>query len=230
MTDSSTPNLATLTVLNNSNWFRGVAPTLLREIAALTVQRRYSAGETVFHRDQPGDYLYGVIAGSIRVTTQAADGRQLALRTMLAGDLIGEIAVLDGGKRTASGHALEETLVFMVPREQFTALMMRRPTIALHMIEVLCARVRQTSQQVEDAAFLTLSQRLARLLEKFVAETGGRAPCTITTSQSELGSFLNASRQAVNGALQKWQKAGFITLGRGRIEVHDLAGVLAADE
>ena len=230
MTDSGAPNLATLTVLTNSTWFRGIAPTLLREIAALSQQRRYHAGEIVFHRDEPGDYLYGVISGSIRVTTHATDGRQLALNTMMAGDLIGEIAVLDGGSRTASGHALEETLVFVVPREQFTALMMRQPTIALHMIELLCDRVRHTSQQVEEAAFLSLSQRLARLLEKFVDETGAGVPCTITTSQSELGSFLNASRQAVNGALQKWQKAGFITLRRGRIDVHDLSGVLDADE
>lgn len=229
MTDVAAANLATLTVLKNNAWFRGIAEPLLREIAALSAQRKYASGEIVFYRDEPGDYLYGVISGSIRVTTQAPDGRELALNTMKAGDVIGEIAVLDGGTRTASGRALEATVVFVVPREQFTALMLRQPTIALHMIELLCQRVRRASQQVEEAAFLSLTERLGRQLESLVRDTGAALPCTVKISQSELASFLNASRQAVNGCLQRWQKSGFVTLRRGSIVVHDLAGILAEE-
>ena len=231
MAESVAIKRATLTVLKNSTWFHGIRLSLLREITALSMQRRYGSGETVFSRDEPGDHLFGVISGTIRVTTQSADGRELALNTMKAGDLIGEISVLDGGTRTASGHTLEPTVVFVIPRAQFTALMLRQPNIALHMIELLCERVRHASLQVEEAAFLSVSERLGRLLEKLVNEAGTEHPppatCTIKMSQSELASFLNASRQSVNGCLQVWQKQGFVSLGRGRIEIHQLGRILA---
>ncbi len=228
MGDQSVINLATVTVLKNSEWFSDMSDELLREIAALSSQRKYQAGELVFARDTPGDYLYGVIAGSIRVTTMARDGRELALNTMHAGDVIGEIAVLDGGVRTASGHALEPTTVFLVPREQFSALMLRQPSIALHMIRLLCERVRRTSRQVEEASFLSLKERLARQLSKLVEDQGGELPCTIKISQSELASFLNASRQAVNGCLQEWAKLDLISIRRGSVTVHDLARILGS--
>lgn len=230
MAESVAVKRATLTVLKHSIWFRGIRVDLLREITALSVQRKYEAGQIVFSRDEPGDHLFGVISGSIRVTTQAADGRELALNTMKAGDLIGEISVLDGGTRTASGHTLEPSVVFVIPRVKFTALMLQQPEIALHMIELLCERVRRTSLQVEEAAFYSLTERLARLLEKLANEAGAtQAPsttCTIKISQNELASFLNASRQAVNGCLQVWRKQGLISLSRGRIEVHQLAEIL----
>ncbi len=224
---SARVNLATLTVLKNSAWFKGIADELLREIAGLSLTRQYAAGETVFQRDEPGDYLFGVIAGSIRVAVHSPDGRELALNTMGAGDIIGEIAVLDGGLRTATGRALENTQVFVVPREQFTALMMRQPSIALHMIALLCERVRRASQQVEEAAFLTLPQRLGRQLAALVGTGPEVLPVTVKISQGELATFLNASRQVVNGCLQGWQKKGYVNLKRGSIVVHDLEGLLA---
>ncbi len=219
-------NLATLTVLKNSNWFRGIADELLREIAALSVTRNYAVGETIFQRDEPGDYLFGVIAGSIRVAIHSPDGRELALNTMGPGDIIGEIAVLDGGVRTATGRATEPTQVFVVPREPFAQLMRRQPDIALHMIELLCERVRHAHQQVEEAAFLTLPQRLGRQLVALANTGAGALPVTIKISQGELATFLNASRQLVNGCLQGWQKQGYVSLKRGSIVVHDLDGLL----
>lgn len=220
----------TLTVLQNSPLFRDVDTALLREIATLSTQRRYANGEVIFAQNEPGNYLYGVISGSVRVATRAADGRELALNTMMPGDIIGEIAVLDGGTRTASGHALEDTVVFVIAREPFTALMLREPTIALHMIKLLCQRVRRSSRQVEEAAFLTLPQRLALLLESLLDESSaaadGDSANVIKISQSELASFLNVTRQAVNGCLQTWQKEGFIALKRGRIEILDLQSLL----
>ena len=102
---------------------------------------------------------------------------------------------------------------------------MRRPAIALHMIDVLCERVRGTSQQVEDAAFLSLPQRLASQLKVMVEDADAERP-RINISQRELATFLNGSRQVVNACLQEWQKLGFIEVGRGYVEVRDLGGVL----
>lgn len=224
---TSTEKVAALTVLRSGHWFRGLSDDLLRRIAQLSVTRVYARGEIIFHRDDPGDYLYGIIAGSVRIFTQSSDGQELALNTHPAGDIGGEIAALDGGVRTASARALDDTTLFMVHRDALRALMLDEPQIALHLIDMLCERVRWTSHQVESAAFLSLAERLADQLQVMVEAGGGQLPTTLRISQSELASFLNVSRQAVNGCLQDWQRAGCVQLGRGSIEVLDLAGLRA---
>ena len=230
MTSDSAHNLAAATVLKNSAWFRGLSDQSVADIAALSVNRVFRAGESIFQHGEPGDYLYGVVSGSVRISVQSADGRELALNTLGPGDIGGEIALLDGGPRTATGRAIEDTTVFVVPRDQFTQLLLKQPEIALYLIRILCERVRHTSRHIEDAAFKPLAERLAmQIAELIQANERGRLvhpPYTIKISQSELASFLNVSRQVVNGCLQGWQKAGHIKLARGSITVHDLQGLL----
>ncbi len=222
-----------LTVLKSGHWFKGLPEPLLKEVASLSVVRNFDAGQVIFERGEPGNYVYGIIAGTVRISIQSEDGRDLALNTMGAGDIGGEIAVLDGGRRTATGTARTSTTVFVIGREDLRTLMLERPELALHMIEVLCERVRRTSQQVENAAFLSLPQRLARQLEAMVRdaacdsdETGSGTRLDI--SQSEMASFLNASRQGVNMCLQDWQRAGWVAVGRGYVVVLDLDAILDA--
>ena len=227
MVQGAQVNAAVLTVLKNSRNFRGLENKLLVELAVLCITHEYKAGELIFQRDDPGDYLYGVISGSLRMQVHSNDGRELALSTTQPGEIGGEIAALDGGTRTATAQALEPTTLFIVPGEEFRKLMARSPDLTQHMIEMLCARVRQTSQQVEDAAFLTVPQKLARQLQILVSASGNRLPCHLKISQTELATFLNASRQMVNGCLQAWQKLGYVKLGRGSLEVLDVLGLQA---
>ncbi len=225
-----------LTVLKSGHWFKGLPEALLREVASLSVVRNYEAGQTIFERGEPGNYIYGIIAGTVRISVQSEDGRDLALNTMGPGDIGGEIAVLDGGRRTATGTARTSTTVFLIGRDDLRSLMLARPELALHMIEVLCERVRRTSQQVENAAFLSLPQRLARQLEAMVRDAaydGAADPgagTRLDISQSEMASFLNASRQGVNMCLQDWQRAGWVSVGRGYVVVNDLNGIREAVE
>lgn len=226
------PRATALAVLKSGHWFRDLPDTLLQEVADLSVVRNYDTGQVIFERDEPGNYIYGIISGSVRISTQSEEGKDLALNTMGPGDIGGEIAVLDGGRRTATGTATASTSVFVIHRDQLQALMLRRPEIALHMIEVLCERVRQTSRQVENAAFLSLPQRLARQLQVMVNDAATDheplLPRRVRISQSEMASFLNASRQGVNICLQAWQKEGFVSIGRGYVIVKDLHGIFAA--
>ncbi len=222
-----------MTVLKSGLWFKGLPEPLLKEVASLSVVRNYDAGQVIFERGEPGNYIYGIIAGTVRISIQSEDGRDLALNTMGAGDIGGEIAVLDGGRRTATGTARTSTTVFVIGREDLRALMLERPELALHMIEVLCERVRRTSQQVENAAFLSLPQRLARQLEAMVRDAACNGDETVSgtrleISQSEMASFLNGSRQGVNMCLQDWQRAGWVAVGRGYVVVLDLDAILDA--
>lgn len=227
MNQPSSVNSAALTALKNSAWFRGLDSELLAEIAALSVTRTFAAGEMLFQQHEAGDYLYGVISGQIRITVHSSEGKELALNTLGPGDVGGEIAVLDGGPRTATGSALTKTTAFVVPREQFSALMLKQPKIAIYMIKILCERVRRTSQQVEDTAFLAVPQRIARHLNMHVAEAGGELPCQVKISQTELALFLNVTRQVVNKSLQVMQQQGCVRLHRGSIDVLDLRSLLS---
>lgn len=214
-------------MLRRSDCFRGLSSSLCREVAALSELRVYDAKQEVFAVNDPGDYLYGVLAGSLLIYITSADGREVSLSTTEPGEIGGEIAVLDGGSRTTNGRALQRTTLALIPREELQSLLLRQPQIALHMMKYLCQRVRQTSAQVEDVVFLSLSQRLAKQLHVLVAASGSPLPVKVQISQSELAGFLNATRQAVNTILQTWQRSGLIKLGRGRIEVFDLDGLLA---
>lgn len=229
MSDQAT-DLTVLSVLKAGHWFSGLDDTLLKELAQLSHIKTYASQEIIFSRGQLGAELYGIISGSVRVMTESVEGRELALNTMHPGDIGGEIAALDGGERTASWVAIEPTTVFVIARTRLHDLMMRKPSLALHMINVLCQRVRNTSQQVEDAAFLSVPERLAQQLAAMVAACGSAIPCRVDISQRELAAFLSASRQVVNGTLQDWQRQELIAVGRGYVEVLDLEGMLDAAE
>lgn len=221
-------DLTVLSVLKAGHWFSGLDESLLRELAQLSRIRNFASNETIFSRGQPGEDLYGIISGKVRVLTESAEGRELALNTMLAGDIGGEIAALDGGERTASWVAVEPTTAFVISRGSLQTLMLKRPSLAVHMISVLCQRLRNTSRQVEDAAFLSLPERLARQMVTMAEVSNRPLPCRIDISQRELAAFMSASRQVVNGCLQDWQRQELIEVGRGYVVVKDIDGLLAA--
>lgn len=212
-------------ILRTGSWFRGLDDDLLRELADVSVFRTIKRGEVLFARNEPGNNIYGLVSGRVLITTESEDGREFALNNMGPGDISGEIAALDGGLRTATGTATEDTQVFVITRENLHALMLRRPEIALHMIEVLCERVRRVSRIVEETAFLSVPERLASQLAHMVASIGTSPPCRIQISQRELAAFLNTTRQSVNVTLKRWQSKGYLEIGRGYVEVIDLDGI-----
>ncbi|NKC00590.1 MAG: cyclic nucleotide-binding domain-containing protein [Pseudomonadales bacterium] len=216
-----------LEILRAGSWFRGLNDDLLRELAGISVSRTYQRGEVLFARSEPGSHIYGLVSGSVRITTESEDGREFALNTIGPGEVSGEIAALDGGVRTATGTATVASQVFVISREHLMSLMLRRPEIAIHMIDVLCERVRKVSRTVEETAFLSVPERLASHLSVMVASVDTPLPCRLKISQRELASFLNTTRQSVNITLKRWQNMGLLEIGRGSVEVIDLDQISA---
>jgi CRP/FNR family cyclic AMP-dependent transcriptional regulator len=212
-------NTAAVTILRDSPSFRGLDSESLREIEALCVDRRYETGETVFRQGEPGTALLGVVSGQIRITVNSEQGRELHLNLIESGEIIGEIAFIDGGLRTATGAAAVPTLCFTIQRSPFFALMDKRPQISRHLLSLLCERVRWTSQLVADSAFLSVPDRLLTRLHNLAPSGDVLADGTVKVliSQQELADFLGVSRQVVNGYLREWQKQGRVALSRGAI-------------
>jgi CRP-like cAMP-binding protein len=217
-------------MLQRSPLFRGLAPATLERVAALATRRHYREGETVCSQGEPGDALFAVVTGRIRISTGAADGREIFLNIMEPGDTFGEIALLDGGTRTATAIAMTACELVSLRREHLFGLLEKEPRVALELLRLCGERLRWTSGLLEDAALLDAPARLAKRvlsLAQLHGESGGKG-MTLRISQEDLAGFLGVTRQAVNQQLQAWKAKGWIALGRGSVTVLDESGLRAA--
>ena len=152
------------TVLERNLLFRGLSPATLGQIARLCVRRTYERDAVIFSQSDPGDALYGVVTGRVRISASSAGGREVFLNIMEPGDTFGEIALLDGRPRTASASATAASDLLIVTRAQFLGLLAREPQLAEHLLRLLCARLRWVSGFAEESALLSVPARLARRL------------------------------------------------------------------
>lgn len=224
--------LAGRMMLERSPLFRGLPSASHERVAGLATQRHYRAGEIIFSQGDPGEALYAVVAGRVRISAGTADGREMSLNIMEPGDTFGEIALLDGGSRTATATATEPSELVAIRRDHFLALLEREPRVALELLKLCGERLRWTSGLVEDAALLDAPARLAKRLLSLGALHGqrGKAGVTLRISQEDLATFLGVSRQAVNQHLQAWKAQGWVELGRGSVTVRDEAAIRKASQ
>jgi CRP/FNR family cyclic AMP-dependent transcriptional regulator len=211
-------------ILRDSPAFSGLDSESIARIERLSTIRHFDPGETVFRQGEPGTTLLGVISGTIRISVASESGQELHLNLIEPGEIIGEIAFIDGGPRTATGTAAEPTSCFAIQRTPFFALLDQRPQISRHLLALLCERVRWTSQLVADSAFLSVPDRMLFRL-KDLAQSGAAQPdgsIRIRISQQELADYLGVSRQVVNGHLRSWQAQGRVKLSRGAITLNEL--------
>ena len=203
--------------------FAGLGADAIQRLASLCVSQTLSEGEVLFQKGDAGDALYGIRRGRILITANTADGKQLTLNVLGAGDMFGEVALLDGQPRTADAVAASRCELFVIRRADLIELLRREPGIALRIIELLCERVRWASERVEEVSMFSLSRRLARRLLKLADDFGDE----IQISQEQLSVLVGAARETINRQLQEWRRARLIDLGRGRIVVVDGAGLRA---
>jgi CRP-like cAMP-binding protein len=196
-------------------FFAGLDRGALDSIAALCTTRALARGEVLFLKGDPGDALYALRSGRIRIATGTSDGRHVTLNILGPGDVFGEIALLDGKPRTAEAVAIEACELFVVQRRDLLPLLGRDLGLAIRIIELLCARLRWVSDRREDAALLPMEARLARALLMLAEDYGS----DVQTSQQELADLVGASRERVNQQLQAWQREGLIALRRSCIMV-----------
>jgi CRP-like cAMP-binding protein len=211
------------TVIERNRLFRGLPSATLARIAALGIRRLYGKGETIFAQADPGDSLYGVVTGRVRISASAADGKELFLNIMEPGDTFGEIALLDGRPRTASACATAASDVVVIPRDQFMGLLQREPELVSHVLELLCQRLRWLSGLTEESALLPVPARLAKRLLT-LGQLHGQSTAKgvrLSISQEEMARFVGLSRQVVNQYLQNWKSQQWVGLGRSNITILD---------
>ena len=201
-------------LLAATDLFKGLAPDDLAACAGKFRETRFAKGQVLFGRGDTGTQLYLVAAGQVRLAIATSDGRELSFQIAKAGDLFGEIAVLDGGPRSAEATALTPVSAFTLERNAFRELWSSHPSITSAVISFLCWRVRNASDRLEAIALYPLEARLARFLLFALGDRkptpGRRVPLELGFTQSELALLLGASRPKINVALGVLENAGAI--------------------
>lgn len=168
----------------------------------------------LFGKGDPGDALFVLLEGEVEVRTSSEGGRDVRLAALKPHALIGEMAVLDGGVRSADIAAIRRSRLLRIARETAISILESEPAALLKLISDLVKRLRHADSALEDAALLDLGGRLAqRLLE----EAGDGAVVTLT--QTELARRIGASREKVNRKLHEWNDEGWVQLGRSGVRL-----------
>ena len=188
-----------------------------RELLKRALTKHIPANEVVFRKDDPADGLYGVLAGTVLIVAESADGKELILNQHDAGEFFGEVALLDGEGRSAAARTREASDLVFLGRAEFLAFLSQRPEAMLRIMALLCARLRRATSLVEDSAFLNVSSRLAKQLIALI----DRGAPTLRLSQKELAQMLGVSREFVSKQLAIWREAGIVELGRRHLTVRD---------
>jgi CRP/FNR family transcriptional regulator, cyclic AMP receptor protein len=214
-----------LSLLRSHPLFRDLPPGVIEHLGSYMKTRRVARGTSIFAKGDPGTGLMGVLAGAVKVSVASADGKDIVLNVFREGDIFGEIALLDGRPRTADATAMSDCELIVIERRDFVPFLSSQPDVMLKFIEILCSRLRRTSEQVQDITFLNLPTRLAKtLLQLTGGVQGSAAPSKATITQREISQMIGMSRESTNKQLRAWAKRGWIRLERGGV------GVIAPDK
>lgn len=209
--------------LARASLFSGLSADQLSRVAAITRPVRIAAGATLFSEGDPADGLYCVVEGVVRIFLTNPDGRELTITLCEEGEVIGEVALLDGLSRSANAAALTDGTLLFVGRRVFLELFDEEPGLAKAIVLALCERLRLATDKINRAAFLDLRDRLLVLLRELAIVHGHIEPdaavVDLDLTQGMLAQMLGATREAVNKQLRLLQKEGRIKVEGGRIAV-----------
>ncbi len=193
--------------------FGDLAADDIAAVRQLLRRRQFKAGAMVFQRGDAADDVYLIVSGLLRISVGSADGRELAFRVVGPGEMVGEIGVLDGSRRSADLTALRQSVVLGLGRSALQRLLATRPAIASGVIRFLCHRLRDTSEQLEALALQRIETRLARLLLRLAhaaQPVRDEVELALDLSQGEIATLIGASRPKVNIAFGELEQRGAI--------------------
>ena len=221
------PTEFAIEALQRCGLFARVERPALETCAARLAVRRYRRNETIFHQGDPGDALYIVESGSVKIVLPSPEGEEGAIiATLTRGDFFGELALLDGAPHSATAVALEPTGTLVLQRDAFESLIATEPALRSALFAGLAAELRRLTAHVEDLYFLDLPGRLASsLVRRARTQHPGqnedvRLPWPVT--QSELAAMVGGTRQSVNRLLVDMSARGLLRMDGDHLVIPDV--------
>lgn len=218
-------------VLARTAMFGTLDPTTLAELGALARPRLLRSGDVICRKGEESHSLYVVDRGRVRISVTSEDGREIVLNVLDEGEVFGEIALADGGPRTADASALEPMRLLVLDRAELVPYLQRHADVALRMLAGMARRLRWVAGTLEDSSFLELPARMAKRLLVLGRTFGVTVPAgrrlVIALPQRELAGHMGVSRESVNRLLQGWVQEGLIALDKGAIVLRDVPALEA---
>ena len=224
--DARHPSSSKLSVLRQHPTFCDLDSDALDQLSRYAKYTALKRGATLFSKGDPGNSLYVVISGTVKISVSSPDGRNAILNLIGPGEVLGDMAVLDGQARSADATAHTNCEIYVIDRRDFLPFVRSQPDLSMKFIKLLCARLRRTSDQVEQIILQDLPGRLASALlgltEKRKREPKGS---TIAITQQEISEMVGMTRESINKQLRAWATRDWVRLEHGAIVVLDFASL-----
>lgn len=215
--------------------FRDLSNTQLEFVNGLLRKRQFPAGSSVISADTPGEVVYVILAGTVKIKADQVDGREVIISILGPGEVVGELSMIDSGDRSADVVTQDDCTMLWMDRRAFDALLETVPQLSLNLLRILSRRVRQATEQVRALCTLDVYGKVARQLLVFADQygvpsaSGVQIPLRIT--QTDLAGMVGASRERVNQAVVNLRGRSLITVDTSyRTTVRDLERLRALVE
>jgi len=192
--------------------FSSVSDEDLESIASLLIDRRFPKHKTIVEEGLPGDYMYVIREGRVKVTKLSGDGREKILELLESGSFFGEMSLLDSAPRSASVKALTEVRVLALARNDFLKVLRRSPDLALAVIQELTQRLRQQDEQASSLSFQRVKERTQGLLVRLARDDTG-VPGRLATpslTHQQIADMIGTSRETVTRAVKGLKQDGWL--------------------
>jgi CRP-like cAMP-binding protein len=192
-------------------------------LASLMRPRPYGKDEVIYLRGDPGTAFYVIASGKVKIALTSPDGKELILRRLGPGGFHGELALLDDEPRSADAVATDSSVLLVLQRDAFRQFLAEHPEIATKLLGTVSQYLRRNAELIQDATFLDVPARLARILLELASEPGAAElppPGAIIPDrmkQGELAALVGATRESINKWLGSFEKQGLISYDKGQI-------------
>ena len=215
----------TARLLARTEVFADLSERELKEVAEVAVPRKWERNELIFREGDAGDTCYLIKSGAVLLTREHQDGRMIALAELRAGGMFGELAMFRGETRSATAEATEPTEAIALLAPDVQRLIRSNPDIASKLLTALSERIRRTTERLLQQSFQTVAGRVAgAVLAQTVARQAEGAPqrdVVIRATQAEIAGLAGTSRESASRFLATLEREGVVTLGRGKVTVHE---------
>ena len=214
-------------VISGNDIFRDLPPETAVPLFRRAVFQTFERGDHIFRRGDPGTHLYGIVRGSVRMCASSSDGKSLVLNLIGAGQTFGEIAVLDGLARTTDAIANSDCEIWKIARRDLLPLVRTEQVLAAKFIDLLCARLRWTSEHLEEVILHGLEARLAHIVVKLAQRNPrmGHDP-VVDMTQQNVSEMAGMSRERVNKIISVWATRDLVLVRNRMLVVRDTQALM----
>ncbi len=188
----------------------------LDSLLAVATRRKFPKDSVIFFEHDPGDSLFMILSGRVKVTILSDDGREIILSVLGEKDFFGEMSLLDNEPRSATAIAMEDTEVVILHQREFLAIVEKRPRVLVLLLAVLSSRLRKANHQIGSLALLDVYGRVASVLLEMAKESGTRLKdgriCFRRPTHQEIANMIGATRETVSRMISDLHRQGYIEI------------------